>query len=231
MFKLDVRSWESNPTALANHCDYHDRRPDSMSHSNGVLWERVGWASSQHLHSPTATLGRATPFTPTFRSARSSDDKTVSSRSSSTSSWGERNHRATRTITRDTAGPYFIQETLPPPSMAGLASGRRAPELRSAACGQASAPPPSHPPLLAGKDVFVRSCTSGIAREVGRRATLVLCMWGEKSNANVWYYRIFQAAFFSFGFWFRKPPSSTRLRCFSAGRRRCCKRAATSCRE
>lgn len=41
----------------------------------------------------------------------------------------------------------------------------------------------------------------------------------------------FSSRLSSFGVWFRKPPSSARSRCFSAGRRRCGKRAATSYRE
>lgn len=96
-----------------------------MSPYNEWASESAGLASWRHLHSPTATLGLATPFTPTFRSARSREDNTVSSRSSSTSFTGERSHSASRTITRDTAGPNLIQETLPPPSMVGLASEHR----------------------------------------------------------------------------------------------------------
>lgn len=135
---------------LANHSNNRDQLSNLNEPFEIELERRL--LAHNTLNSPTATRGLATPFTPTLRSARSSEDKTVSSRSSSTSFWGERNHRATRTITRDTAGPYFIQETLPPPSMAVLAKRRVDSEASRwlPVCSSQAKRSQSPPPFLLG---------------------------------------------------------------------------------
>lgn len=59
---------------------------------------------------PIATRGLDTPFMPTFRSARSNEDRTASSLSSRTELSGERNQYATSTTARDKNEPYLTPE-------------------------------------------------------------------------------------------------------------------------
>lgn len=79
---------------------------------------RLVHVSLLNLHLPIATLGLATLLIPTLLSARSREDSTVSSLSSSTSFSGDRNQMAKITTKKDTTGPNFIHEALTPPSIA-----------------------------------------------------------------------------------------------------------------